>query len=127
MPQDQNLRQQLIASLFKQDDDELLFASRFIDSQPGTRVDKDEFSDDSKMRLICLTSTCRLIVVKKQKIRISKVKAGNFSSFSVAKTWSLDEVRAIEKGDVSRLYLTLILDRLTTECNDGNKDLVVDI
>jgi Exocyst complex component SEC3 N-terminal PIP2 binding PH len=87
-----DLEKKLNQQLFKQEDEELLFCSLFVDGK--------EDREDEKQRIICLT-------MKKQKCKIIKVKTANFTSFSITKNWKMDEISSFGFGDVIRVLLTL--------------------
>ncbi|KAJ3364894.1 Exocyst complex component 1 [Kappamyces sp. JEL0680] len=101
MPQDKELRNQLATQLFKQGSDEkILFSARIIDgiSRNGKKEDDDD-DEKGKTRIICLTS-------KKARVKLLKIKAGgNFSSFTITKTWTLEDIKTLENGDNATLHI----------------------
>ncbi|KAI8811526.1 exocyst complex component Sec3-domain-containing protein [Cladochytrium replicatum] len=75
--------------------EKLLFCVRVREDEDvgGTKKNKGEGKSNAKARFICIT------VKKNLKIRIHKVKQEKTSSFSISKTWSLDDIKSIENAD----------------------------
>ncbi|KAJ3276670.1 hypothetical protein HDV01_004203 [Terramyces sp. JEL0728] len=106
--QDRQLRQQLTANLFPSKSDaeseRLLYSARVIEGGKEKDVnrmldmfktfqaeedDEDESKGHGKVRIICISRT---------KVRLTKVKQTGTNSFSIIKSWNLDDVKSIELG-----------------------------
>lgn len=113
MPESKEIKQNLVATLFKSGDEKLLFGANVTErSQSGSR-NKLDTSDDGKVRIISITSTIYSFnyinkIAKKNKMKISKIKSGNNSSFSIVKSWGIDEIKSLAFGDVIRPKLKAI-------------------
>ncbi|KAI8826808.1 exocyst complex component Sec3-domain-containing protein [Fimicolochytrium jonesii] len=80
------------------------------ESKKGKEKDKDKDKDDDgakrgkssrKFRFICIT------VKKNMKIRIHKVKQSKGGSFTVSKTWGLDDIKSIESIEDTQVLINL--------------------
>ena len=73
----------------------------------------DEKKDKILIRIVCITSLVPfvwlrqnwdILVRKNSKLKIHKLKISKTLSFSILKTWNLDDLRSMESSKVSRTF-----------------------